>query len=149
QSSQNIFRESAFAWPTWTWARLQSSKGKGAAYVYYYDHRTPGSPNGATHAAELGYVFRNLGLQQGAGAPRPEDTAMSELVSSYWTNFAKTGDPNGPGLPKWPAFTEALQQAMIFDAHSSARTLPNREELDAFDAYYAWRRERGKSYHGH
>jgi len=141
-AAKNIFRDSAFAWPTWAWARLQSSKGKGAAYVYYYDHRTPQSPNGATHAAELGYVFRNLGGP--GGAPRPEDVAMSELVSSYWTNFAKTGDPNGPGLPKWPAFTDNAQQAMFFDTASSARPMPNLQQLRALDAYYAWRREQAK-----
>ncbi|HUL80584.1 MAG TPA: carboxylesterase family protein [Gammaproteobacteria bacterium] len=145
-AAKNIFRDSAFAWPTWAWARLQSSKGKGAVYVYYYDHRTPQSPNGATHAAELTYVFRNLATLPAVGGdsanskPRPEDVAMSELVSSYWTNFAKTGDPNGAGLPKWPPFTESAQQAMFFDASSSARPLPNLEQLRALDGYYAWRR---------
>ncbi len=87
-------------------------EGKGAAYVYYFDHRTPEAPAGATHAAELGYVFRTLDAR--GGQPRAEDTAMSELVSSYWTNFAKTGNPNGASLPKWPAFTEGEQRAMVF-----------------------------------
>ena len=131
-------RDSLFAWSTWAWARLQSSKGKGAAYVYYFDHRTPQTPNGAPHAAELGYVFRTLDAR--GGTPRPEDLAMSELVSSYWVSFAKTGDPNGAGLPKWPAFTEGAQQAMVFDAKSSARPMPNLAQLRALDDYYAWRR---------
>jgi para-nitrobenzyl esterase len=148
-ASKNIFRDSAFAWPTWTWAKLQSEKGKGKAYVYYFDVRTPQSPNGATHAAEIGYVFGNLGGPGGgpaalAGPPRPEDTAMSELMSSYWVNFAKNGDPNGPGLPPWPAFTTAAQNAMIFDTKPSARPLPNVPQLKAFDEYYAWRREEAK-----
>jgi para-nitrobenzyl esterase len=134
-----------FAWSTWTWARLQSSKGKGAAYVYYFDHRTPESPAGATHAAELGYVFRTLDVR--GGQPRAEDTAMSELVSSYWVNFAKTGDPNGVGLPKWPAFTETSQQAMVFDAKSSARPIPNLPQLQALDNYYAWRRSQSPHHH--
>ena len=139
-AARNVARDSTFAWGTWAWARLQSEKGKGAAYIYYFDHRTPGSPNGANHASELQYVFRTLGTQAGAGAPRPEDKAMSELMSSYWVNFAKTGDPNGPGLPQWPAFTEKSQIAMVFDKSSGARPLPNMRELQAMDRYFAWRR---------
>jgi len=139
QSARNIFRDSAFAWPTWTWARLQSQKGKGAAYVYYFDHRTPAQPNGASHADELPYVFGTLG-SPGRPAPRHEDTAMSALVMAYWTNFAKTGNPNGAGLPQWPAFTEKSQRVMVLDAMPSARAVPNVAQLEAFDGYYAWRR---------
>ncbi len=139
QSARDIFRDSAFAWPTWTWARLQSQKGKGAAYVYYFDHRTPQSPKGASHADELPYVFGTLG-SPGRAAPRREDTAMSALVMAYWTNFAKTGNPNAGGLPQWPAFTEKSQQVMTLDAASSARPVPNVPQLTAFDGYYAWRR---------
>lgn len=135
QASRNIFRDSAFAWQTWVWAKLQTTKGKNPAYVYYFDHRTPQSPNGASHADELPYVFRTL-----PPAARPEDVAMSELVSSYWTNFAKTGNPNGAGLPSWPVFTVAKQDALFLDAKSSARPLPNMQQLEALDGYYAWRR---------
>jgi para-nitrobenzyl esterase len=148
QATRNMFRDSTFAWSTWAWARLQSSKGKGTTYVYYFDHRTPQSPNGASHAAELGYVFRNLGGSGPVGAPnRAEDVAMSDLVSSYWTNFAKTGDPNGAGLPKWPAFTAGSQQVMVLDAKSSARPLPNLPQLQALDSYYAWRRSQSPHHH--
>ena len=139
QAARNIFRDSAFAWPTWVWARLQSQKGKGAAYVYYFDHRGPQSPNGASHADEMPFVFRNMPPTASAQA-----TAMSELVSTYWVNFAKTGDPNGAGLPAWPKFTEQNQQVMFLDAASSARPVPNVPQLRALDAYYAWRREQAK-----
>jgi para-nitrobenzyl esterase len=141
QASRNIFRDSAFAWPTWVWAKLETTKGKNPAYVYYFDHRTPQSPNGASHADELGYVFRTL-----PPTARPEDTAMSELVSSYWTNFAKTGNPNGAGLPNWPAFSVAKQETMFLDAQPSARPLPNVRELEALDGYYAWRRQQAQSH---
>jgi len=60
RSSADLFRESAFAWPTWAWARMQSQKGKGKTFVYYFDHRTPQSPNGADHGAEVTYVFQNF-----------------------------------------------------------------------------------------
>ncbi len=145
-SAKNIFRDTAFAWPTWTWASLQSAKGKGKAYVYYFDVRNAQSPNGATHAAEIGYVFGNLGGPGAgpaglAGPPRPEDLAVSDLMSRYWVNFAKNGDPNGPGLPAWPAFSANAETALHFDTKSSARPLPNKEQLKALDGYYAWRRE--------
>ena len=148
QSARNIFRDATFAWHTWAWALLQSKHGRGKAYVYYFDHRTPLSPNGAGHAAEIPYVFRTLGTFKGpaafVGATRPEDRTMSDLMSSYWVNFAKTGDPNGPGLPPWPAFTESAQTMMYFDATPSARPAPNMTQIKALDEYFAWRRSEAK-----
>jgi para-nitrobenzyl esterase len=143
-SMRNLLRDTTFGWPTWAWAMLQSKHGRGEAWVYYFDHRTPLSPNGAGHAAEIPYVFRTLGTFTGPAAfvapPRPEDYAMADLMSSYFVNFAKTGDPNGPGLPKWPAFTESAQTVMHFDAKSSARPVPNMTQIQAMDDYFAWRR---------
>jgi len=69
---------------------------------------------------------------------------MSDLMSSYWVNFAKTGDPNGPGLPPWPAFTESAQATMYFDAKPSARPAPNMTQIKALDEYFAWRRQEAK-----
>jgi para-nitrobenzyl esterase len=142
RSSKDIFRESAFAWHTWVWARLQSQKGKGKAFVYYFDHRTPTSPDGANHGSEISLVFGNLGAF--GGPPQSGDKELSDLMSSYWVNFAKSGDPNGGGLPMWPAFTEKEQNAMFFDPQPSARPVPNLDKLKAFDAYYSWRREQAK-----
>jgi para-nitrobenzyl esterase len=135
RSSKNIFRESAFAWPTWAWAKLQSRNGKNKAFVYYFDHRTPASPEGANHGSEISYVFGNLGGMGGSSGP--EDKALSDLISSCWVNFAKKGDPNGPGLPAWPAFDEKEQKTMFFDKTPGARPHPNMEQIKAFDAYYA------------
>jgi para-nitrobenzyl esterase len=149
KAARDIFRDSVFAWPTWAWAMLQTQKGTGKAFVYYFDHRTPQSPNGANHASEIGYVFKTLGSAGGLlglpGGPRPEDTAMSDLMSSYWVNFAKTGDPNGPGLPAWPAFSVTAQNAMHFDTKSSARPVPNMGQIKTLDSYFAWRRDEAKT----
>jgi para-nitrobenzyl esterase len=122
---------------------LECGKGANKAYVYYFDHHTSASTEGSSHATEIGYVFRNLGGW--GGGFRPEDIAMSELMSSYWVNFARSGDPNGPGLPLWPAFDEQNMKTMFFDQNSSARPLPNLEKLRAFDEYYAWRRKQAKT----
>jgi para-nitrobenzyl esterase len=142
KASKDIFRDSALAWHTWTWARLQSEKGKGKAFVYYFDHRTPQSPDGANHGADLVYVFGHLGLP--GRPPRPEDVALSERMRTYWVNFTRTGDPNGKGLPEWSSFTAANPKVMYFDGSPGMRPVPNLKQLKALDAYYAWRREQAK-----
>jgi para-nitrobenzyl esterase len=145
-AARNLMRESTFAWHTWAWAMLQSDKGRGKAFVYYYDHRTPQQPNGAGHGSEIVYVFRTLGVPGSnlggpAAPPRAEDLKLSELMSLYWVNFAKTGDPNGPGLAAWPEFSPKDQRVMFFDdVRPGARPVPNIEQIKALDSYYAWRR---------
>jgi len=136
-ATKNLFRDSVFAWSTWRWASLQSQRGKGKAWLYYFDHRTPASPAGASHASEIGFVFRKPGK-----SPTEAEQSLSELMSSYWVNFARNGDPNGSGLPPWPAFTDAEPQAMHFDQTPGTRPgVPNYEQLKAMDEYFAWRRE--------
>jgi len=143
RSARDMSRDTLFAWPTWAWARLQSKTGKGKVYVYYFNHRPP-YPNqpqfkdwGAAHGSEISYVFGNF---TSAMPPGDTDKAVSEQLSTYWTNFAKTGKPNGSGLPNWPAFTDANQQAMELDDPSHAIPMPNLEKLKALDGYFAWRR---------
>jgi para-nitrobenzyl esterase len=142
KSSKGISRESTFSWSTWMWARLQSEKGKGKAFEYYYDYHAP-NVDGSGHGSDVPYAFQTLSGGQG-GAPKPEDLKLADMISSYWVNFAKSGDPNGPGLPKWPAFTASDQKVMVFDAAPSARPVPNLDKLKAFDAYISWRREEAK-----
>jgi para-nitrobenzyl esterase len=143
KASKDILRDGAFAWHTWTWARLQTRKGKNKAFVYYFDQPTPSSPDGSSHAAELGCVFRHP--KGWTGNPAPENAQqLSDLMSSYWVNFARSGDPNSPGLPAWPAFTENDMMVMIFDKNPSARPMPHLEKLKAIDAYYAWRRQQAR-----
>ena len=150
KAGRDLMRESTFAWHTWAWAMLQSEKGKSKAYVYYYDHRTPQQPNGAGHGSEIGYVFGTITAMPSLSAtpptpPRPEDNKLSELVMTYWTNFAKRFDPNGAGLPQWPALSAADQRVMFFDGQPGARPVPNITQIKALDAYYAWRRDEAKS----
>ncbi len=143
QSAKDLMRESTFAWPTWAWAKLHSRKSANKAYLYYFDHRTEGIPGGANHAAEIPYVFANLGGPgpMNSRPATPADTALSELVGAYWVNFAKKGDPNGEGLPTWPAFNENEQVVMYIDGETGAKKHPDLDKIIAFDAYFAKLRE--------
>lgn len=72
----------------------------------------------APHAREIEYVFEALSSKD---LPwRPKDQKVCELTSSYWTNFAKTGDPNGEGLPHWPAYNVDGYQVMHLAAEPHA-----------------------------
>ena len=61
---------------------------------------------GAGHGSEVGYVFHNLDVRWGNPETTPEDKKVADIMNGYWVNFAKTGDPNGNGLPKWPVYHE-------------------------------------------
>ena len=146
RSSREILRDAFMGWPTCAWAKLQCAKGHHPVFVYYFDHRNPSSPEGAIHAAELAYVFRNLTAFAGAPSPpHAEDVELSDLMSSYWVNFARAGDPNGPGLPAWPAFDEKEMKTMIFEQTPAVRPLPNLEKLKTYDGFFAWEREQTKT----
>ena len=131
--------DSTFIWSQYTWARLASSKSKHDAYFFYFDRPSATNPNGSGHGQEVGYVFGNLGTG-GRPAPSAEDRAISDQMQSYWVNFATRGDPNGAGLPSWPAFTEADPLVMRFGVNPGPAPLPNQDRLKLLDAYYDWRR---------
>jgi para-nitrobenzyl esterase len=144
RASQDLSRDVAFGWHEWTWARLQSRTGRGRAFVYYFSKRPP-YPDlpafkglGAIHTAEEPYMFDNLVLE--GYRYTAADRALAEEMSSYWVNFAKTGDPNGAELPEWPNFTEAAPMAMLIGDTSRAGRLPDEGGLKVLDAYFAWRR---------
>jgi para-nitrobenzyl esterase len=136
-------RQSSSAWNTWTWALLQSQKGKGKAFEYLFDYHPGTTDVGSGHGSDVPYAFQTLAGGRG-GAPKPEDLKISDMISSYWVNFAKNGDPNRPGLPKWPAFAENDLKVMVFDAAPSARALPNLDKVKVFDAYVSWLREQAQ-----
>ncbi len=142
KASSGVRNDSGFAYNTWIWSRLQSQAGNGNAYQYYF-HYNPRNPDaGSGHGSDVPYAFQTIGGR--GGEPSPEDLELSDMISSYWINFAKSGDPNGPGLPEWPAFKQDDQKVMVFDAAPSARTVPNLDRLKVIDAYNAWLREQSE-----
>lgn len=136
KSSKDLRNDSSFSWNTWAWSCLQSRKGK-KAFQYYFDYH-PDSPDGGSgHGSDVPYAFQTLDGSP-AGESRPEDLKLSDMISTYWINFARTGNPNGPGLPEWQVFTEDDQKVMVFDATPGARPLPNLDRMKVMDAYFAW-----------
>ncbi|MBE7218292.1 MAG: carboxylesterase family protein, partial [Caulobacteraceae bacterium] len=95
---------------------------------------------GAPHAAELPYVFGEFNSPKMAWGP--VDHKISDQVIGYWTNFAKTGDPNGPGLPRWEAMTDAGNQTVRFSATSAEpATVDHLDKLKVIDGVFKARRE--------
>jgi para-nitrobenzyl esterase len=131
-AARHVRNDTQFDWNMWTWAREQSEHGKGKVFNYYYNNHAP-QAEGSGHGSDVPYHFQTLAVR---GTPRKEDLALSDMISSYDVNFAKTGDPNGPGLPQWPSFTDQNQQVMVFDAMPSARTYPPLERVKVLDRYF-------------
>jgi para-nitrobenzyl esterase len=143
RAATQLRSDTTFIWGQYTWARLESSNGKHKAYFYYFDRPSAANPNGSGHGQEVGYVFGNLGVG-GRPAPSADDRAISQQMQSYWVNFASTGDPNGPGLPNWPAFSETAPLVMRIGVDPGPAPIPNQDRLKVLDTYYAWRRSGSK-----
>jgi para-nitrobenzyl esterase len=87
---------------------------------------------GACHAAEIRYVFKNFDLTK--TSPEEADYALSELMHAYWLQFARTGNPNGSGLPEWKPFTpEHREPLMVFNGKSGLTTDLWNSEADLFE----------------
>ena len=145
RSARNLVRDASFGWHTWTWARLQSQHGKSGAWLYFFDqhpHYPAGSPQsggGAPHGREIAYVFGHLGSLRNE-TPSRADHVISDAMMTYWTNFAKYGNPNGRGVPAWPVFSTAHPQVMHFEGKPQVGTVPDEPGLATLDEYFAWRR---------
>jgi len=108
------------------WARLQAKSGKAPVYLYLFSHSSPafsaeGSVRiGAPHGADVAYTFDNLRY---ADRPWTEvDQKVADAIATYWVNFAKTGKPNGAGLPEWPAYDAANER--VLDIGDEPHALP-------------------------
>jgi para-nitrobenzyl esterase len=98
------------AFGTWKWIEAHRKTGDSPIYRYHLELAAPPSKfhpgSFAFHSDDIEYVFGTLDTRPGA-VWRPEDRKLSDQMMSYWTNFARTGDPNGPGLPPWPKYDSA------------------------------------------
>jgi len=133
-------RDLRFGWDMWAWARLQAATGQNKVYYYSFRQRPPfpaGSVYegwGASHYAELWYVFDHL--DQEPWRWTTEDRKVAEEISSYWVNFAKSGNPNGQDLPQWPAFTTTQSKVQYLGDPITVGGVANISGLTVFDAVY-------------
>jgi para-nitrobenzyl esterase len=114
------------ACPVAAMAELTSSVGQ-HVFVYRFDRSIPGKGEaelGAFHSLEIPYVFGAQHDPAWQWLPfTPDDAALSNLIQTYWTNFAKFGDPNAQGLPGWPAWSDDKKEYLLVkkDTSISAR----------------------------
>jgi para-nitrobenzyl esterase len=147
ESAAALAGDTFLVYATWKWIVEHARTSGAPVYRYRFDRKIPVAPGtlvngveataddvGARHAGEIEYVFGTLD-----SVPRvtwtDADRKLSDLMSAYWSNFARTGDPNGPGLSAWPRFTAQRNgpQIMHLDVNSEARPDVLRTRYETLD----------------
>ena len=131
KSSAGLLSTADFiAFGTWKWMEAHRQSGDAAVYRYEFDQVPPASEGHeseaglAYHSAEIEYVFGNLDWKKISW--RPEDYKLSEEMGTYWTNFARTGNPNGGDLAEWPKYGERDGYS-VMHLGASSRALPDKQ----------------------
>jgi para-nitrobenzyl esterase len=139
ESSNRAIRDNSRISP-WMWAGAFTRKNPKPVHIYMFTKAPPGPDRevrGAYHGADVRYVFNN---------PLPEwsqdDRKVADTLSSYWVNFARTGNPNGPGLPRWKAYDPKVKQTMEIGERFGPIAFPDSKRLDFWKRFYATQPER-------
>ena len=129
RSMADYLADKFIAASTWGWIEAQVKTGDAPVYRFHFEESSPGSryhpaSTGVFHSSEIEYVFGNLTARP--AAPWTEaDYKLSEMMQNYWVNFAKRGNPNGPGLPEWPRY-EAADGWQIMHLDATPVAAPDR-----------------------
>ena len=137
----DLERDLRFGWDMWAWAGLEAAHGRQAVYYYYFTQRPP-FPKGSvyadwgpSHYAELWYSFDHLDQEPWRWSAT--DRQLANDMALYWSNFARTGDPNGQGLTPWPRFTLKTPEMLYLGAPIYAGPVANMRTLEVFDQTYS------------
>jgi para-nitrobenzyl esterase len=140
QAAEDLASDRSIGYRTWKWTDMQAKSGGKPVFRFLYSQmnpderkqRTPPSL-GAAHSDEIPYVLGNLPIF-GVFDWQPVDVKTSEIVQGYWANFIKTGDPNGPGLPKWTWMQGSIPEVMVLSAAPHLVPEPNLARYTLLDA---------------
>ncbi len=130
----NVSRDMTFGAQNYAWANAESSRGK-KVYVYRFTRKLPATGEyakyGAFHTGEVAYAYDNLKFIDHQLRPLDQtDADLAKTMSVYWANFIKTGNPNGKGLPQWPAYGTKDKQIMVLGNTPKAAALSDGAALD-------------------
>ncbi len=131
-SQLKVSRDVIFGVQNYAWATIQSNQGKSGVYVYRFTRKVPANGEyvkyGAFHTGEVPYAYDNLKF---VNRPwEPVDWELTRVMSTYWINFVRTGNPNGRGLPQWPAYSTKEKAIMVLSEKPAAKPLPDQAALD-------------------
>jgi para-nitrobenzyl esterase len=143
RSAGDLAGDRFIAFGTWKWIELHLRTSGAPVYRFSFDRAVPIEPGrvingapateadvGAVHASEISYVFGALASLKDVTV-RPEDWRLSDEMGAYWTNFAKTGNPNAKGLPEWPRYEATTgYQVMHLDTVSAAAADAHRDRYE-------------------
>jgi carboxylesterase type B len=117
KSADALYVDSFLRPPALKTARLKADQQGAPVYAYIFSWETPvlGGFAMSYHTSEIPFVFNNIALAESATGGGDDAYALASKMSQAWVNFARTGNPNGKGLPNWPAFTRSSGVTMIFD----------------------------------
>jgi para-nitrobenzyl esterase len=109
-------------------ARRRVEIGAKQTYLFRFDFVTPegGGHLHTPHGTELPFVFHNLDRSGQLIRKMPEAQALEDQVSTTWTTFARTGNPNNPKLPNWPAYSVDTRDVMLFNTKSGSQSDPQK-----------------------
>jgi para-nitrobenzyl esterase len=113
-----------------TQAERKAALGKAPVYVYHFEWESPvrGGKLRSVHSVEIPFVFDNVELAEPLVGNGADLGPLAQTLSGAWTRFARTGNPNGKGLPSWPAYSSDRRGVMIFDKTQRVENDPRRQE---------------------
>ncbi len=123
---------------TYLWGTQWSRANKRPVYTYFWTHALPGPTHdrlGAFHGSEIPYVFNSLDALKLPWTA--DDRKIADVMSSYWANFIKTGNPNAAGLPDWPGYDAQKPQVMAVGDEWNPIPVASPEKIDFWKRFFA------------